>query len=350
MADMNPWRPLGAVLAIVIAVVLVAALFGSLGNIVKESTEVNVELVGNTGTLPDDAREANTLEFRQTLGTAFRFDGTAGVSGSVDLELDEHEAAVCTFARPLASANGTNMTVLTWDGDYTLQYHGNRTTPSWVGLYTNESAVTTADVVVEANETDTLTLLCLERENDTLRLTANATREATQSLANETEHDTAIYGLDDFTGDVEETRVFNRTVATAEESELLVNATYALDDPADVRVMYDVRDDSPSSVPIFLDGAPGPSSATVSGVAVVDGFPELNLTVGTDYTLSSGTVTALVGGAIDGAPVVYVDGPPEFRGPFLGLLEQVRDISIPVLAILAILLLAVAGRFVNSQM
>lgn len=353
MAEPDPLKAVGAVLVIVLAGALVAYLFATLGGTFTQSAyTADVELVGGNGTLPGEPNDE--LALKQSLGTAYRFDGSGGVSGDVDLRLGE-DSSLCTWARPAAAANGTNMTVATYESVLTLQYHGDRPNASWVGRYYNVSRADSADVLVPANETGTLTLLCLKTNGTHVTLTANASasRTASQNLTTETSPDTYQVGADPFTGDIDETRVFTRTVSSAEETSLHTDPTAALvGAPADIRVMYDSRDllDGKSGVAFYRPGNPGPVGASASGALVVPGLPEVNSTVGVDYTISADMITILGGGNLEDAPVVFVNGVGVSGGAWFELFNFLKGLTTPIIIILAIALFAIAGRFVNQSM
>lgn len=345
----DPGKVIGAIIVLVLATLLIAYLFSLLSGVlgIGGVLEEGVELVSDTGTLSD--ADAVNLTFNQSLGTQALFDGTGSVSASTDLELGP-DATVCTWARPVAT--GENMTTLSWDGEYRFQYHGANATPVWVGYFYNESSRTSTDVTVPANETSTPTLLCLETAGDTLTLSANVTRTASENMTTETAADTHIFNLSAWNGTVEETRVYNRSLNVTDETAFHGDPTTALKTtPADVRVMYDKRSlGAVSTIPVYADGAPGPYVGSVSGgVSVVSGFPEVAIVDGVDYTRSGGTITALAGGALENAPVVFVAGEGS-GGPFAGLLTFIERISVPALTIMALLLFLLAGRFVNRTM
>lgn len=351
MADpMDPSKVIGAIVMIAMSILVLAFLFSIVTNLLGAGLDFqeDVELVSNNGTLDEDNTQNRTVQ--QSLGTQAQFDGSGSLSTSNDLELGP-AATVCTWARPVAT--GENMTVLTWDGEYRFQYHGDRGSPVWVGYYYNMSSRTSTDVTVPANETGTPTMLCLEKSGDALNLSANVTRTATENTTTETAADSHIFNISSWNGTVEETRIYNRSLNASDENSIYTDPTTALKtDPADARVMYDkFGTGSVSTIPLYRDGAPGPFVGSVSGgVSIVSGFAGVSVSDGVDYSISGTTITALGGGALENAPVVFVSGDSGSGGPFAWLITTLESISVPVIAILAILIFLLAGRFVNRNL
>lgn len=274
--------------------------------------------------------------------------------GGVDLyENDTFTAS--TWARVNSSSSGETMTVLAAGSDVTLQYNG--TDGNWTAWYYESSTGDSYRVDVDAaNQPDNLTWVAAWRNETHFTIYRNTTQGEIVNISASNRSASGEFNASNFNGTLEETRVFDEALNSSERSGVVNNPVAPRPEAnRTLRVMYD--EGSGSTTALYFAGG---ERADLSNFSWVHGHDGHVLTEGTDYEidLSDGTITALAGGRIDGAPVVWIDY--EFKpsdrildlveplGTAFGLLST-STLVIPAAAILAVLIGGVIGSIAFAR-
>lgn len=209
--------------------------------------------------------------------------------------------SVSTWAEVAAAGENDTMTAVSADGRVLIQYNGS--TSEWVGWYYDDGTGNSYRLAGGApNQPGNLTLVTVTANASHVVLYRNATQLDVQSVTTDAVEN-ADLGAGNWHGTLDETRVFDDFTNASEQSTLHsepVAPRPRRDRTA--RIMFD--EGSGSVADIYFTG----TAATLSNHSWVSGLAGHELTDGADYTLNqhSGTITALDGGKIDGAPVVWV--------------------------------------------
>jgi len=334
-------------LGVGIFVVIFIVLFSAVGGIV--ATDVHVD--GSLNIVDGQERFAyepvNNLTTEQTLGTQLNFDGTGAIEGQTD-DLGGNWS-VCTWARP--DDTDANMTVISVQGEQTIQYLGNQTTPQWVGRYWDAGERETYDVAVDATATGTRTHVCFQQTTNDITLYANASASPTVTTTGSHTLTDAQYNISAFNGSVEETRIYNASLDSADRTTLRDHPSRPLGTPTPVaRIMYDVRSGPVTSIPMYFTG----TSATVTNADIEPGVGGDDLTEGTDYRvdnlqLGNPKLIALDGGDLDGAPVVFISYDSQtsmLEGAFMNAWQLLKYVVI----FFVLGILASAGYFAHNML
>jgi len=314
MAD-NPAQTIGslAVTAALIGLVMSAFFAAAGGGGVVEFRETAVSLDGGSADLPG-ANETN-VSAAQSLGTAAQLDGSADSYVTSDTAPDvAGDWSLSTHAR----VRDTTSTQIVYSDDArVLLYNGSAN--EYVGVWYDSATGETYAVREVADSPESRTHLVLTKNSsqpDTLRLYEGSSGVATTNTATD-----ATFRGGNLNGTLEETRVFNDSLTSAERQTLADSPTAPLPNgDRAYRVMYDAYS-LPATFPAFFSGA----STNVGDIQLADGAAGEATTQGTDWALSSGSVLALDGGSLDGAPVVYVSYTGEF-GALIGILETLQTV------------------------
>jgi len=322
--DDSPAQTIGS-LAITAAIIglIMTSFFAAAGGASLEFRETALTIDGDSVELPGVNESDVTVN--QSLGTAAQLDGSQdSYVASASTPDVSGDWSVSTHVRV---RDTTTTQIVYADNGRLLLYNGSAN--EFVGVWYDSATGETYAVRETADSPATLTHLALVHNSsrpDTLRLYEDDAAVATTATPT-----TATFGGDNLNGTLEETRVFNDSLGTDERATLATSPTAPLpgSDRA-YRVMYDAYTE-PSAFPAFFAG----EDATASGVTLVDGAAEQATERGSDWQLSSGSVVALAGGSLDGAPVVYVQYLGKF-GALVGILQTLQSVVSGGLNLLAI--------------
>ena len=219
---------------------------------------------------------------------------------SVNLAADD-TWSVSTWARVNASATSDTMTAVSANGRVLIQYNGS--TSEWVGWYYDDGTGNSYRLSGSApNQPGNLSLVTVTSNATHVVLYRNTTQLDVRDISTSSVEDAEL-NASNWHGTLDETRVFDDYTNASEQSDLHSNPVAPRPDRTrTARLTFD--EGSGSTTAIYFTG----TVATLSNHTWVDGLEGHELTDGVDYTLNqdSGTITALDGGRIDGAPVVWV--------------------------------------------
>lgn len=220
----------------------------------------------------------------------------------VDLAADD-TWSVSTWARVDSGAAGETMTAISANGRVLIQYNG--TSGEWVGWYYDDGTGNSYRLAGAApNQPQNLSLVTLTANGTHVTLYRNTTQLDTQSVTTAAV-ESAELNATGWNGVLDEARVFDDATNASEQATLHANPVAPR--PArnrTARLMFD--EGSGKTTAIYFT----PTVADLSNTTwVASGLPGHTLDEGTDYEIDadSGTITALAGGRIDGAPVVWID-------------------------------------------
>jgi len=328
--------------------VILALLFGVVGGIIATNTTVETQLDITSGAATFSNENVTDPQPQQTLGTALAFDGSGSLDGTANISV-YGDWEVCTWATVHDPTQ--NMTILSVDGEQTLQYMGNRTTPHWVGRYWDAGEREDYDVAVAATDPENRTHLCFQQQNQNITLLENTTASPTVETNGTHTLTDARYNVSALNGSVDETRVYNQSLNASYRADLRAYPSRPLDGVAPaMRVMFDARSGPISSLPIYFTDA----SASVTGGQLVSGVGGDTLQAGTDYQItdpgfSNPRFHVLGGGDLVGAPVVFVTYGSHslmLNGQFLGAWQVLQS----VIVFLALGILGAAGYFAREML
>lgn len=287
------------ILAVVVgvAVVVVGQVFAAAAGAddSRQSFQSAVEIDGDTATLTGSNVSVGGVE--QSLGDAAALDGSRDsyVAGAAAPNVSGDFYAG-TYVRV---DNTTGTRTVYADDQRLILYNGS--SGQWVGVYYEASTGRTWSTSLIASDPTNWTHVALQLDAGALELIED-NQFSSVTATNDGNVTTQAFTGDNLEGDLDETRVFDEPLTDSERQQLVDSPTAPLDTAErDYRVMYDSYSSSPGSFPAFFVS----SSVDASGVTLVDGFAGQPTQAGTDYRVNGDTITALDGGSLDGAPVVY---------------------------------------------
>lgn len=341
---------LAVIVAVSIGIAILNPVFGALFTASEDinggTTETGVLLDNDVGDLAAPYVGVENLSVEQTLGTAAKLDGNPGdaiTATNLDLAVDPHRITTCTWVAVDAGATTQKATIVQTDSTLTIQYNGTAGTYEAVLYDAIERETYVADIA--ATNPDALTHVCAQHNGSTLTVARNASATTTvqTTSANAVTDAATDYGA--LNGTLEETRVFNASLSTAQRQALIDNP--ARDLPGvdrTARIMYDTRASGTfDDVPVYTYG--GNQVLADSAASIVAGFSGDTVT-SSDYTVWNNDITATDGGVLDGAPVVFVD----FDHGAAPLLYRITGIGGAVLVVLIVGLLAYAAEAVSGEL
>jgi hypothetical protein len=284
------------IMAIILALVLNQ--FGTVGGAVtsggaQDSTQDDLLVSGGSVTLSGD--NLSVIEVHQSLNDSAELDGSGGITGNLGADVADNRT-VSTWA-VVEDETGVRQ-ILSIDSRTTLTYNG--TSSEWACWSYDDASGQTHRVAVADASPGWSNLQC-ERAAGALTLRVNDTTTASVQTdsANAT---TQTLQTQPLNGSVDETRVFNGSLSSTEQTVLYASPTAPLESaPRHSRVMYDSYG-SLDSIPVyFTGGSLDGTAATKAG-----GLPGQGAAEGTDWSLSGDTLNLLSGGVLEGAPVVFV--------------------------------------------
>jgi len=356
------WLLAGAVMLVVLTITLLfgmlfvgqtASDLGETGDISNKTASPD-PVTGQAVTFEDSDGASEILQVYQvndSTGYAIELTGADDSfyesNSNIDLASDGNWS-VSTWARVDDDAGDENMTAVSANGRVIIQYNGSD--GNWSVWYYDDG--TGNSYVLETDAPDqpgNLTLVTATANNTHIKVYRNDTLAATENLSTSSVED-ADLNATNWDGTLDETRVFDDGTNDSEQSDLYNNPVAPRPERnRTARLMFD--EGSGDRTAIYFT----PTYADLSNHTwVTTGLDGHILTDGTDYTLNqdSGTITALDGGRIDGAPVVWIDyqyqalddvgqGGKNMGGAF-GLFGQ-AVIVIPAIAVLVTLVGGLLG-------
>lgn len=337
----------------IIAIAVVVTVAGSVVQVSQESqqTQLNddVEVEGESGSI--DRQGWGTVEnitFATTsLEDQVRLSGASDsyVEASGSMETDDTWALCSWAAADQSVVDGDESRTIVGYDTATVYYNG--TSDEYVGWWYDEGARETYDATVPAPDPTNQSLVCMDHNATHLTIARNTT--VGQEIETSGSPTVADPPGDNWHGTLEETRVLDYSLATAQRQELVDNPVLALNDSSApvARLTYDVRDRSTTSVPVYFAG----SSAKISNASFEDGFDAVPIDEGVDYSLSgvfSPKFEVLDGGVLDDdgevAYVTFIAG----GGPF-NILGQLQTTGGAALSLLVVGLLIKGGMMVLKE-
>jgi hypothetical protein len=248
------------------------------------------------GTVTLSGANISDAEVKQSLNDSAALDGSGAITGTLGDDVADNRT-VSTWAR-VNNSTGVRQ-IVSVDSRTILVY--NASTSEWAcWSYDDASGETHRVAVADATPEGWTNLQC-ERAAGSLTLRVNDTSSATVQTdsANTTAETLQTTPLN---GTVDETRVFNGTLTSSEQTALYSSPTAPLESAdRQSRVMYDSYGGL-DSIPVYfaggsLDGTAASKGVGLQGQAAVEG---------TDWAISSDTISLLAGGTLAGAPVIFV--------------------------------------------
>ena len=277
----------------------------------------------------------SAVSVQQSLNDSAALDGSASITTD-ESYLGDATWTVSTWVQ-VDNTTGTRQAVAL-DGQTWLVFNG--TSSEWA-CWRYADGEGTHRVAVSAASPASWTNLQCSHDGTTLELRRNdsaATASVVTDAANATGQTLVADNLD---GRLDETRVFNSTLDSSEQSRLYQRPTApAPGTNRTARVMYDAYGSYGSSLPIYIAG----DSASLSGVTKGQGLQGEATAEGTDWSLSSGTVSLLAGGVLDGAPVVFVTWTAAGGGGAFADLNTIVAQYGAIFGLLVLIPLVLAGR------
>lgn len=338
----------------IIAIAVVVTVAGSIVQVSQDAQQSklndDVEVEGGSGSI--DTQRSGSVEnitFATTsLEDQLQLTGAddSYVETSGTMETDD-SWGVCTWAAADQSVvDGNESRTIVGYETSTIYYNGSN--DEYVGWWYDEGARETYDATVAAPDPTNQSLLCVDHNGTHLSMTRNATvGQVVETTGSPTVADPPG---DNWDGTLEETRVWNYSLDTAQRQELVNDPVLALNDSSApvARLTYDVRDRSTSSFPVYFAS----STATISNASFADGFAAVQITESEDYALSgvfSSKFEVLDGGILDSdGEVAYITAIAG-GGPF-NVLGQLQTVGGAAFSLLVVGLLIKGGMMVVNEM
>lgn len=324
----------GSVLVVALVIVLLSQVVSvgvSLSGGERTTTADGLGPSGGSVSLTGD--NVSVVDVHQSLNDSAQLDGSAGITGDLGDDVADNRT-VSTWAQ-VDNTTGVRQ-IVSVDSRTILVYNGS--TSEWACWSYDDASSDTHRVAVSASASANWTNLQCERASGTLTLRVNDTTTASVATdsANATTQTLQTEPLD---GRIDETRTFNGTLTSSEQSSLYANATAPLESAdRQSRVMYDSYG-ALDTVPVYIAGGSLDGTAATK-VAGLDGQGAIE---GTDWSLSSDVLSLLAGGSLEGAPVVFVTW-LSGSGGVGGVLGSIVGLLRGVLVLLVLLPLAAAGK------
>lgn len=306
---------------------------------------------GTAVSFEDTSGSATILEVfqvRDTTNTSINLTGAddSFMESQAAFEVSTDDTwSVCTWASVAPGAESDNMTAISANGRVLIQYDGS--TSNWsIWHFDDGSSQSWRANVSAPNQPGNFSHICGIHNGTHLTAFRNTTEG--DSVSTETNDSIADVNVDsgNWNGRIDETRLFDQALNSSQRSALhdygvrpLPNATRT------ARITYDEGSGSTTEI-YFAD-----TRADLSNITWDDGLTGSVLEEGTDYEMSTsaGTITALSGGLIDGAPVVWIDYRYEPRNAVGNVAEAIRPaFGLFATAALAIPAVVVLGMLVSG--
>jgi hypothetical protein len=351
---------MGAVALVVLVVVLLlgmTVLQGITDGLGASTTAGNVSsepdpTAGQPVSFADTAGDAEVqavYDVRDSRGYGVALTGApdSEVAADADFTVASDDTwTVATWAAVNSSATGETMTALSADGRVLIQYNGSAS--EWQVWYYDENGRDSYRVTVAAPSPTDYTWVAAHHDGTTLTIYRNTTAGGSTSTTADS-ITSARTTSSNWHGRLDETRTFDDALTSSQRAALVADPVGPLENGTrTARIMYDQGQGT--STPIYF----ADTGATVSNASWVGGLDGQSLTAGTDYTIDegAGTITALAGGRLEGAPVVFIDyrylgtnAVGEVATAISGTLGVfgAAALLIPAVAVLAVLVVALAA-------
>lgn len=245
-----------------------------------------------------------SFEAEQSLGTAVKFTGApdSQLNGSAQIQRDDTWTTT-TWARLNSTVDQSNATMRVLRlGDWLyLTFDQGQ----WRVAHYDDSTLNTYVLTANApHPAANYTHLSVKKNSTTLALYRNNTQVNSTPLSQSSNGD--IKNASNLHGRAEETRVLDDPLNSSQRQQLIDRPTAPLKANETARIYYDARADE-TAIDVYRTGA----DLQMENVSVVDGFSGEDiqadgLVASGDYNRDGSTVTAVDGGKLDGAPVVFV--------------------------------------------
>jgi len=326
-----------AIVTVSLVSILLIQFFGA-AVIAEQGFSVDLEVTDATASVPDQG-DPTSATVRAGLGDAVALDGSADseIQFASDLSLGQNWT-VCTHAHAQSSVvtNNENRSILGLN-DLHIYYDGS--SDEYRAYYYDAATRNSSDIGVAANGADSTTAVCVNRSANTVTITRNTTVGGSQDLT--TAGQAAAPPDTNWAGSLDETRVWSRDLNASEQSSYVNSPGKAVPgEPPALRLMYDVRDQSSTSVPAYF----ARGEASVESAAYTTGLAAPSLS-NSDYDIDSdGSVSVPSSSTLDGdGTVLFVDS--SGGGPFsviFGLVQGLGSAALTLLVV-GVLVLAVRG-------
>lgn len=290
----------GALVGALIIAVVGLSILGSpiMSSPVSDDTQhSDVEIVGGDGSLDTTllTTVGNVTTVRTSLEDQVQLTGASDSSVELANAVGDAETrSVCTYGAADSDVVANNETRALVALDYlTVAYNG--TSDTWNVSYYDQGTRAWYETSVAATDPATQTLVCGYTNSTHLGLSENTTDAPVVALDGSGGADAPT--SQHWAGTLEETRVYDYWLNDTQQQAYVDEPVISVPgEPADARVMYDVRSRGVASVPAyFADG-----DASLSNASLVDGFGGPPVVEGTDYRVEGDRIVALDGGVLDG--------------------------------------------------
>lgn len=273
----------------------------------SEGAESDVEMVAGSGQIETSPLQQidEVSSVKSTLGDQIRLSGADDSQTELQSNIEvSDEWSVCTFATAdseLVSKNESRTIVsmsVNDDEDVVLYYNG--TSDAYEAWYYNVSSRNSYEANISAPSPSQRTLVCALRSGDQLEVArGNTTGDATPTTGTNTAPSPPSSNWD---GYLEETRVYPSRLNNSQRAEWTDSPVLAVSGAfPEVRVTYDVRSRSVSSVPAYFSSG----EMGLSNASLVDGATGPDLEEGVDYQVDGDEIVALDGHLSGNGDVVY---------------------------------------------
>lgn len=350
MDDINPLQ-LAAVIITLIGVMVAFLVGTAVIDGVSTSAEQQQEAVDKSSSPLVEVGEAvgfqdtsyfvgdvtTVYQVKDSTGEAIRLTGASDsmyrTSESIEIA-DDDTWTVSVHASWDDSRDTTNGTVVSLNGRVLVQY--DNASQQWVGWYYDESTRASHRVNVSATtQPGSLQAVQVVSNGTHVAIYRNNTRGEVDDLRVERSEE-PVMPASNWAGRQDELRGYD-TALNASSRQSLVDSPVApvAGESPTYRVLFDELD--AGSEPVYFSDA----ELEVSNASAAVGLPGSVLSSGTDYavSLAYGSITALDGGRLDGAPTAFVEY--EFE-PGQAVSDLTRDIggSMQLFAVVPIVLVA----------
>ncbi|QLD84604.1 hypothetical protein HWV23_02675 [Natronomonas halophila] len=306
------------IVAVIIMSVLGAVLGGGLfASAALEDQQQDVEMLDGGGTLENTRTgDITNISANSTLGDAVYLTGASDsqVSADLDVTLGDNWSA-CTYSTADSTVvdNGSTRALLAVETDrYEIVLTYNDSASTYEGYYYDAASRASHTAAVAAPDPTNRTLVCANRNatSETFTVSRNTTVGTATNTSSQTVADRP--SAQNWHGTLEETRLYPAVLTNSQRSEWVAEPVLSVEGTApDARIMYDTRDRSAASVPVYFGGG----EASLQNASFVNGSSGPPLEEGEDYELA-GPITqfmtdheivALDGGVLTGhGDVIFV--------------------------------------------
>lgn len=332
------WKGIGTgVVGLAIMLVVLTSVFGIFATTGAQGTvKTAIPLdADNTGELElvGLGTGVENVSANQSLGTAAGFTGQANSyakSGDAISVSDGSEWTVSTWAK--LDNTTESQTIVSMQGRLVLYYDGTQ----WSAfLYRDSGSSYRANV--SATDAANWTHLTVSHDNGQMTIYEDNVAGETVSTT-ERNAVAGTFSAGNLDGSIEETRMWSVALNSSQRQELIDNPTRPASTPADVRIMYDTRAGTATSLPIY--GAAG--NLQLNNVNIVSGFVGESVDLGTDYQIiNSERGVEATSEKLQGNPVIFMTYD---EGGLGGLLQKVVNVGGAALSLLVIGLLVWAAN------